>query len=83
MDRRPLHYGVQAEGSRTHTRNGFLCCLAVPWRHRYLALSGSGICPLAAAVFVLVDLAAEERAAGGAEHGAEQLVTVAGDFVAG
>src|SRR3546814_11259347 len=38
---------------------------------------------LAAAIFVAVDLAAEQRAARGAEHGAEQLVTAAGDFMAG
>src|SRR3546814_8703215 len=38
---------------------------------------------LAAAIFVAVDLAAEQRAARGAEHGAEQLVAAAGDFMAG
>lgn len=48
-----------------------------------LSLSGSDICPLAAAIFVLVDLAAEQRTTRGAEHRAEQLVAVARDLVTG
>ena len=38
---------------------------------------------LAAAIFVAVDLAAEQRAARGAEHRAEELVAIARDLVAG